>query len=108
MLLKGICLLLAIFVMQETLQEKNRTPVSWQIANPFDNLKILWNGPENITGYRSTTLFRRLAFCLCVQIMCFDGSGVTIGKTLFPVSLVGAALHIRAEFTAGRRQLHQE
>ena len=80
MMLKGICLLLAIFVMQETLQEKNRTPVSWKIANPFDNLKILWNGPENITGYRSTTLFRRLAFCLCVQIMCFDGSGVTIGR----------------------------
>ena len=73
-------LFLAIFVMQETLQEKNRTPVSWAIANPFDNLKILWNGPENITGYRSTTLFRRLAFCLMVQIMCFDGSGVTIGN----------------------------
>jgi len=72
MTLKAISLFLAIFVMKETLQEKNRTPISWDIANPFKNLEILWRGPENITGYRSTTLFRRLAFCLFVQICCND------------------------------------
>ena len=60
--------LLAIFVMKETLQEKNRTPISWDIANPFKNLEILWRGPENITGYRSTTLFRRLAFTVFIQV----------------------------------------
>jgi hypothetical protein len=38
MVLTGANLFLAIFVMRETLQEKNRTPISWAIANPFDNL----------------------------------------------------------------------
>jgi hypothetical protein len=36
MVLTGANLFLAIFVMRETLQEKNRTPISWAIANPFD------------------------------------------------------------------------
>ena len=40
--------------MKETLQEKNRTPISWDIANPFKNLEILWRGPPD--RYETRTL----------------------------------------------------
>ena len=50
-------------------------------GRPTSNLwHVVCGACHTAAGYRSTTLFRRLAFCLMVQIMCFDGSGVTIGN----------------------------
>ena len=38
--------------------------------NSFRNLSVLWFGP---VGISSKVLFRRLAFCVCVNAMLLDG-----------------------------------
>ena len=59
-----------IYSSYESLAEENTVPFEPTAFNSIKNLAVLWNGPKGIS---SKILFRRLAFCVCVNAMLLDG-----------------------------------
>jgi hypothetical protein len=63
-------LIFAALLVPETLAAANKVPFEGAGLNSFRNLSVLWFGP---VGISSKVLFRRLAFCVCVNAMLLDG-----------------------------------